>query len=72
MSSAQRQLSELRLGVIFDIHEVKLGSALQKTIPGGSTISSFFGGVAVFSAGILGSDQSFQTLARFLLRPYRL
>ena len=59
-------------GVVFDIHWLKLGCALQKTIPRGWTISSFFGGLDVFSAGALGSDQTSHTLESFLIRPYRL
>ena len=59
-------------GVVFDIHQLKLGSALQKTFPVGLTISSFFGGVAVVSAGTRGSEQAFQTMERFLNRPRRL
>ena len=53
--------------MVFDIHQVKLGRALQKTVSGGLTISSFFGGTAVFSTGTLGSDQTFQILERFLI-----
>ena len=59
------------VGVVFDIHQVKWGSTLQKTVPGGLTISSLIGGIAVFSAGTHGSDHTFQTLERFLISPYR-
>ena len=48
MSSAPEQLSSIVFGVAFDIHQVKLGSALQKTVPLGLAISSFFEELAVF------------------------
>ena len=37
-------------GLVFDFHQVKLGSALQKTYPRDLTISSFLGRLAVFLA----------------------
>ena len=59
--------------VVFDILQVNLVSAFQKTVPRGlGTMSSFFGGVAVFSARTLGSDQTFQTLEKLKIKPYRL
>ena len=48
--------------------KVKLRSALQKTVPGGLTTSSFLGRLAIFSAGTLGSDQTFRTLGGALIR----
>ena len=63
----------LVISVVFDVHQVKLDVLLLKHSPWGLPISSsVFEGLVVFSIGPLGSEQTFQTLEKFLIGPYRL
>ena len=47
MSSTQKSFQNFVFGVVFDIHQAKMGNLFQKRAPRGATISSFFGGLAV-------------------------
>ena len=67
------QLSILRLWPGLWYSSSKIGKCSSKNIPRGFNYIFFWGGgLAVFLAGILGSDLTFQTLEEFLIRPYRL